>query len=208
MAKPEASGAVTIGISGGMPPGSRKPVAAGCLTIHPKVTKWLTLCGSSNAGTARFATCFRGGSGHSNTQERRRAISCIMGALYFTIDAIIIVYIAQFEAKQRERYALPQSQLLSSHPRSQRPFLFFVPQAATAAAAVAVQTGVGITMSPDEAEAAGGAAGGLPASGYFVQHAVFRVGFRSNFGSTTTAVKLCALLLYNIGVTKQCRCNG
>lgn len=49
---------------------------------------------------------------------------------------------------------------------------FRIPQATTAAAAL----GVGIAVSPGSSTAAdGGAAKGLPASGYFVQHAVFKV---------------------------------
>lgn len=44
-------------------------------------------------------------------------------------------------------------------------------QAATAVAAVAAQIGV----SPASASAASGSGKGLPASGYFVQHAVFKV---------------------------------
>lgn len=50
-------------------------------------------------------------------------------------------------------------------------------QTATAVAAVAAQTGVAVSVSPDAASAAttGGAPNGLPASGYFVQHAVFKV---------------------------------
>ena len=57
-------------------------------------------------------------------------------------------------------------------------------QTATAATAVAVQTGVSVSVSPDAANAASStsAPSGLPASGYFVQHAVFKVGQFSSVG--------------------------